>query len=366
MIRILHLPGTLSLNNGRMHVIMNVYRKIDRSRFQFDFLATDMEEKSFADEIHELGGKIYTIPKAQKNNFFQLLKALRNVLKSNAYPIVHYHATSQWVAVLFGLKRYNVEQLIIHSHATVYSDSFIKSIRNFVLSLPMFLSGTKFIAATYEAGQNIFLNKKFEVIPNSIDTERFNYNETARNTIRNQLGLAETDILLGNVGRYSKQKNQLFLINIFYNILKQPHRSNWFLLLVGQGSLKRKLIERATNLGIIDRIIFLTTQANIEHYYFAMDIFCFPSTYEGFGMVALEAQATGLPVVLSDVIPDAVKLRNSFELSLKSSDIDWSNLIISVSEIKHINRQEGVSLIKVAHMDSNSMVHQWENLYSAM
>lgn len=365
MIRVLHLPGTISLNNGRMHVIMNVYREIDRSKFQFDFLATDTEEQSFADEIHKLGGRVYTIPQAQKNNFFKLFQALRSLLKSNSYKYVHYHATSQWVAVLFGLRKYKVEQLIIHSHATVYSDSYIKSVRNFLLSVPALLSANKYVGATYEAAQGIFFNKKFEVIQNSIDVEKFSFSETERYKLRKKLRLKDTDILLGNVGRYSKQKNQVFLINIFYNIIKRDDANNWFLLLIGQGNAKKQLIERATQLGIIDKIIFLKTQSNIQRYYFAMDIFCFPSIYEGFGMAALEAQATGLPTIVSDVIPDAIKLKNSFELSLKSSALNWSDLIISVVKSQHFNdRHKATSVIKDAHLDSNSIVHKWEELYS--
>lgn len=363
MLRILHLPGTVSLKNGRMHVIMNIYRKIDKSKFQFDFLVTDMEEESFIDEIHSLGGKVYTVHKNQRNNFFILFRKLQNVLKQNNYQIIHYHATSQWGTVLLGLKKANVKQVIIHSHATVYSDSIIKSIRNGILSLPIFFSGTKFIAVTYEAGKGVFFRKKFKIIPNSIDTEKFKYNEQNRHLVRQRLDINNNDIVLGNVGRYSKQKNQLWLIEIFYSILNMDNNKSWILLLIGQGKLKKQLVDKISQLGIEDKVVLLNTQSDIEQYYAAMDIFCFPSTYEGFGMAAIEAQSNGLPVVLSDVIPDAVKFENSFEMSLSDSEKIWAKKIIAIS--RHtIKRSNGNFLIKKAHMDSDSVVREWEKIYT--
>lgn len=362
MIRILHLPGTVSLKNGRMHVIMNIYRKIDKSKFQFDFLVTDMEEESFIDEIHSLGGKVYTVRKNQRNNFFILFRKLQNVLKQNDYKIIHYHATSQWGTVLFGLKKTNVEQVIIHSHATVYSDSVIKSIRNFIMSLPIFFSGTKFIAVTYEAGKGIFLRKKFKVIPNSIDTEKFKYNEQNRQIVRQRINIKNNAIVLGNVGRYSKQKSQLRLIEIFFDILKMDTNNTWILLLIGQGKLKKQLMDKTSQLGIEHKVILLHTQSDIDQYYSAMDIFCFPSTYEGFGMAALEAQSNGLPVALSDVIPDAVKFENSFEMSLSDSNKDWARKIIEISRYT-VKRSDGKLLIEKAHMDSANVVRQWEEMY---
>lgn len=362
MIRILQLPGSLSLKNGRMHVIMNIYRKIDKTKFQFDFLATDMGDRSFEEEIRNLGGHIYTVPFEDRNNLILLRKMIKYVLLNNNYDIVHYHATSQWAVTLYGLKNFNIKQVIIHSHATTFSDSFIKSVRNGIMSLPIYISGTKYVAATYEAGKALFYGKKFEVVSNSIDVDRFKYNPNDRKLIRAKLGLIQNAVVVGNVGRFSKQKNQLWLIDVFYEILKVTKNKDWYLLLIGQGELRDEISTKVVELGIKKQVIILDTQSEIERYYSAMDVFCFPSIYEGFGMAAIEAEASGLPIVLSSVIPDAVKIKNVFELSLSDSLKKWSNKIIWASKLR-IARENGKKIVEEANMDDDSIVSKWENMY---
>lgn len=364
MIRILHLPGSVGIKNGRMHVIMNVYRQIDRSKIQFDFLATEAEGESFESEILEMGGKVFLIPEKKKNNFFLLSKKLKETLTIHNYAIIHYHATSQWAATLFSLHKYGIKKVIIHSHATVYSDSVLKSIRNRIISIPIFFSGTNFVAVTNEAGEKFFSKKKFEVIPNSIDIDRFKYNEVSRKRIRKSLNIKDNEVVIGNVGRFSKQKNQLFLLDIFREVLKNQNSDSntWKLLLIGQGSLKNKLKEKVQLLDLQDHVIILNTKFDIESYYSAMDIFCFPSTYEGFGMAALEAQSNGLPTILSDVIPDDVKLRDSVQLNLNLGKVEWAKTLRMISSTK-LQRSNGENIVKEAHFDSKYIANEWVNIY---
>lgn len=364
MIRILHLPGSVSLKDGRMHVIMNIYRHIDRSKVQFDFLAADLNDPSFVPEILALGGKVYLVPESKKNSFFILSKKLKEVLKNNNYTIIHYHATSLWASTLFSLKKYNIKKVIIHSHAPVYSDSRIKSIRNFIISIPMFFSGTNFIAVTRDAGK-IFLHKKnFDVIPNSIDIDRFQYSDIIRRETRKSLGIDDRNIVIGNVGRISKQKNQLFLLDVFNEVIKNQNVGQWVLLLIGQDDQKNKLFKKIEALGLKDRVIILSTQPDIERYYSVMDLFCFPSTYEGFGMAALEAQSTGLSVILSDVIPEEVKLENTVQLSLNDPLEKWAQEVIKAVSMKTA-RSKGRAIVENAHFDSKNVAEKWLNVYLA-
>lgn len=166
---------------------MNVYRHIDREKIQFDFLATDDGGDSFKSEIIKLGGRVYTIPRNKINNLPYLVKKLHNLVKDKHYTIIHYHATSQWVVALLGVKRLGVKKIIIHSHAPYYSDSFAKSIRNALISLPIFMEGTTFVAVSEEAGRGLFFRKSFQVIANSIDLKRFKYCERDRVYIRKKL-----------------------------------------------------------------------------------------------------------------------------------------------------------------------------------
>lgn len=363
MLRVLQLPGTINLKDGRMNVIMNVYRHIDREKIQFDFLATDDGGDSFKSEIIKLGGRVYTIPRNKINNLPYLVKKLHNLVKDKHYTIIHYHATSQWVVALLGVKRLGVKKIIIHSHAPYYSDSFAKSIRNALISLPIFMEGTTFVAVSEEAGRGLFFRKSFQVIANSIDLKRFKYCERDRVYIRKKLGLGSTDIIIGNVGRFSKQKNQFFALDVFSRV-KEKENKNWYLLLIGQGKLKKKLINRVKKLGIDKNVIILNTKKDIERYYSAMDSLLFPSIYEGFGMVALEAQANGLPVLISGAVPKIVNICGVTSLSLKNNSIEnWSDKLIGITASTKERRSDAINLIGKRGFDSFSIAEKWENLY---
>ena len=149
------------------------------------------------------------------------------------------------------------------------------------------------------------MNNKLIVINNGISTERFKFDKSTRTRIRKQLGISEDCVLLGHVGRFTSEKNQSFLIQVLSQI---PNKCNMQLLLIGEGPLVKDVMQLAKEKGIYKKIIQIARTDVVYDYMQAMDIFLFPSTYEGLGMVAIEAQASGLPVIASNGVPSMINI----------------------------------------------------------
>ncbi|OKZ73769.1 MAG: hypothetical protein BHW00_06520 [Clostridium sp. 26_22] len=273
--------------------IMNIYRNIDRKKVQFDFLVHNEKEEFYDKEINDLGGRIYRLTYKDDKNIFKYIKDLNDFFKGHKeYKIVHGHMQSMMPIYLYIAKKNKVSIRIAHSH----NNSYEKSIKGFLLHIlsrfSRLFANVKF-ACSKDAGVYLFgKNKKFEVINNGINIEKFVYNLDFREKIRNNLGLTENEILIGNVGRMEKQKNQLFLIDCFKELTKL--KNNYKLLIIGEGSLNDKIIKRIKKHNIQDKVLLLKNVKNVNEYMQAMDIFALPSLYEGLGIVLIEAQMSGL------------------------------------------------------------------------
>ena len=164
------------------------------------------------------------------------------------------------------------------------------------------------------------------ILPNAIDPERFKFNERARQEIRSRYGIAEDDFVIGHVGRFYPQKNHEFLIDVFNEVHKQ--KSNAKLLLLGDGPLQEQIRQKTKSLGLVESVIFVGLQKDPAPFYSAMDVFVFPSLWEGLGIVLLEAQYNGLPCIVSGAIPDEAAISNSFCLLNDFSSNKWCACIL--------------------------------------
>ena len=168
-------------------------------------------------------------------------------------------------------------------------------------------------------------------MPNAIDVKRFIFNEKTREDIRKELGVKEQEFLCGHAGTFSVPKNHTFLLDVFYEICRL--NDNARLLLIGEGILKAEMVEKAKRLGILDRIIFRQNLPNVNEHMMAMDLFIFPSLFEGFGMVSLEAQATGLNIIQSDSVPKDTHITECVvSMSLNSSPIEWAEKALAMPQ----------------------------------
>lgn len=334
-LRILHLPNTLSKKSGIMSFIMNYYRGIDKEKIQFDFLVFDTIEDNYEEEIVNLGGRIYKLNNSASKNPLFIQKEVNKFLNEhqNVYPIIHYHAISIWHFALKIAKKHRVKHIISHSHATMYSDKKISAIRNKFLISKMKKNTNHYFACSEAAGRFLYGDTlmdtgKVKITNNAVDCSKFKYDKIQRDVIRKDLGV-EDELIIGHVGRFNEQKNHLFLIDIFYAVLKKEPSAK--LVLVGEGPLRRMVEEKIERLKIEDSVFILGRRNDVPNILSAIDIFLLPSLFEGLPFVGVEAQASGLPIILSESITKEIGLNNYMYISLNMSANYWADKILSIN-----------------------------------
>ena len=276
-----HIMGKWN-GGGVESVVMNYYRNIDRNRIQFHFLCDEDSTDIPYEEIEKLGGKVIVIPPYQK--LFKYQKELYRIFKENNYKIIHSHINALSVFPLRIAKKAGVPIRIAHSHSTSNKKEWKKNILKMILRPFSKLYANNYFACTEYAGKWLFGKKVVErkelnVINNAIDLKKFEFNENRREDLRKELGIKEDVLVIGHVGRFMKQKNHEFLIDVFEKAIKQD--DNIYLILVGQGPLEDKIKEMAKEKGIENKILFLGQRNDVNKLYQAMDIFVLPSLYEG-------------------------------------------------------------------------------------
>lgn len=276
-----HIMGKWN-GGGVESVVMNYYRNIDRNRIQFHFLCDEDSTDIPYEEIEKLGGKVIVIPPYQK--LFKYQKELYRIFKENNYKIIHSHINALSVFPLRIAKKAGVPIRIAHSHSTSNKKEWKKNILKMILRPFSKLYANNYFACTEYAGKWLFGKKVVErkelnVINNAIDLKKFEFNENTREDLRKELGIKEDVLVIGHVGRFMKQKNHEFLIDVFEKAIKQD--DNIYLILVGQGPLEDKIKEMAKEKGIENKILFLRQRNDVNKLYQAMDIFVLPSLYEG-------------------------------------------------------------------------------------
>lgn len=301
--RILHIVSSLGTGSGVMAMLMNYHRHIDRERLQFDYLSFRNTTDTYEDEIRELGGRVYHISRPSPCGSFcgEMKSFFRE--HQGEYDTIHCHPL--YTAVIFAptARHYGVRRVIQHSHTTKYSDKRVSAVRN-LLMLALFDHRITDFAACSQEAKGIFFWKKSEevfLLPNAIDLPRYAFSEEARKELREQYQLPPEATVIGHVGRFSPEKNHRFLLEAFADYAQFDPTAR--LLLVGDGVLQEQVKQEAEARGLGESVIFAGRTNHAERAYSAMDVFVLPSVFEGFGLAAAEAQANGLPCVLSDRVP---------------------------------------------------------------
>ena len=270
------------MDGGVESVVMNYYRNIDKEKIQFHFLCDEDSTDIPYQEIEKLGGKVIIIPPYQK--LFKYQKELYRIFKENNYKIVHSHINAISVFPLRIAKKAGVPIRIAHSHSTSNKKEWKKNILKMILRPFSKLYANQYFACTEYAGKWLFGKKVVErkelnVINNAIDLKKFEFNENTREDLRKELGIKEDVLVIGHVGRFMKQKNHDFLIDIFNELIKK--NDNSILILIGQGPLLNDMKQKVRDLKIEDKVKFIGQIRDVEKYYNIMDVFLFPSIYEG-------------------------------------------------------------------------------------
>lgn len=360
-IRIAHIIGKWN-GGGVESVVMNYYQHIDRSKIQFDFICDEDSTNIAYEVIKKLGGRVFLIPPYQK--VFKYNKELLKIFKKENYKIVHSHINTLSVFPLRLAKKANIPIRIAHSHSTSNKKEWKKNLLKQILRLFSKIYATDYFACSEYAGRWLFGNKEFEkgnvyVLNNAIDVDKFKFDEKIRKQKRKELRIKDNQIVIGHIGRFVTQKNHTFLIDIFNEVHRQNNNS--VLLLVGQGPLQKEIENKVNNLGLRESVIFLGQRNDVDELYQAMDVFLFPSLYEGLGMVLIEAQCSNLPCICSTEVPAIAKVNNNLEfLSLSEPIEKWAS---SIKNIIAIERKSDLEKIKENNFDISEERKKLENRY---
>ena len=321
----------LGNNPGGMEAfVMNYFRELARQGVSFDFVSM-YGTIAYEKEILELGGRVFYVPNIKKD-YFGYIKAFRKLLSREKYDVVHVNMLSAANIVPLIVARYGkVPVVIAHSH----NSSTPGLLRNLMhkINRPLIpLFATEYFACSELAGEWLFSEKirkseNYHVVHNALNLEKFAFRQSERNEVRQELGV-EGKFVLGHVGRFEEQKNHEFLLKIFREVVSDCEEA--VLLLVGEGELQEEIRKKAKEYRIEDRIQFLGIRKDVARLWKGMDVFVFPSLFEGLPIVALEAQASGIRSVMADTITSEVKLIDKVEfLSLQDSPKKWSQTILS-------------------------------------
>lgn len=345
-IRVLH-EDVIMDQGGIEALLMNVYRHIDREKVQFDFMLHRPHHAFYEDEILSLGGRIYRTDRFSPipGQYQTFMNEVESILREHPeYKVFHAHAElNLWPLMV--AKKLGIPTRIAHSHNAktavnlkyfffLYEKAFIKN-----YCTDMFMCSTP--AGNWSFGKKAVESGNVKFIKNGIETERFVYSEAIRKEKRAELGL-RNEFVVGHVGRFMQQKNHIFLIEIFKEI--HSRRPDSLLLLVSDGCLMNDIKAKVHALGLDDAVRFLGKRRDVNELYQAMDVFLFPSLWEGLPLTGIEAQTAGLPVVMSDVITDEVCVTpNIYKVPLKASAEEWADKVLKVTEgFRRANMQQRV------------------------
>lgn len=301
-IRVLNL-FTIMDRGGAETMVMNYYRHVDRTKVQFDFLVHREQPGVYEDEIKSLGGRIYRMCPIYPQNFARYKRDIRAFFQEHPeYKIVHSHMSELGYFAFKEAAKQGVPVRICHAHNAPHGFD-IKMIMRTYFKKRMMPYLTHLFMCGLESGRWLYGKQnesRFIMLNNAIDAAAYTYAPAKRMEMRRELEIAD-ELVVGHVGRFNPQKNHPFLLAIFAALLKKE--PNAALLLVGGGEDMPKIQAKARELGIADHVRFMGVRSDVADLMQAMDVFAFPSLYEGLPVTMVEAQASGLPCIISDMVP---------------------------------------------------------------
>ncbi len=332
-VRVLHEDVILD-PGGIEALLMNLYRHIDRERLQFDFMVHRPQKGFYEDLVTDLGGRIYRTPPFDPFHYQAYKSSVVEILKTHPeYKVFHCHAELNLWPLQYA-KKLGVPTRIAHSHnakTTINLKYFFFLYEKLLIKnycTDMFMCSTP--AGEWSFGKAAVRSGRVRFIKNGVEVDRFRFNEQVRAAVRQELGF-EDHLVIGHVGRFMYQKNHLFLIDIFREIYLQNPKAR--LVMVGDGQLRADCEQKVCRLGLQDAVLFLGVRSDVDRLLQAFDLFLFPSLWEGLPLTGVEAQAAGLPVLMSDVITPEVHIVPQLRtLSVKDSPARWARTALELVE----------------------------------
>ena len=328
MIRVAQVMGYMN-GGGVEQVVMNYYRHIDRTKVQFDLIVCEGSGMVPRDEVESLGGRVFMVP--SYGRLSRYMWELERLFREEQWPIVHSHINALSVFPLSAAKRAGVPVRIAHSHSSsgggegeAARDALKSILRRFSTIYP-----THRFACGERAGRWLFGRAPFDVIPNAVDLSEFRPDTQDGLTMRAELGIPGEAFVIGHIGRMAPAKNHRRLLGVFASLLGlEPHA---LLVLAGEGALMGEVRAEAACLGVAERVLILGQRQDAARLYRLFDVFCMPSVYEGFPVVAVECQASGTPILSSTAVSEEVAVTPLMEFEpLEADNETWARHLLEM------------------------------------
>lgn len=352
MIRVAVIMGKMHAG-GKKNLVMEYYRHIDRDRVQFDFFCDADSNSIPVEEINSLGGRVYMIPPYQ--NIVSNMRAMKKLFRENHYSILHGYNSTMNLFSMFAGKQCGIPVRINESISMGHKDDRKNILKNLLKPFSTcfathYLSNGE-ACGRWQFGDKLYIEGKVVVFKTVIDTEKHKFEPQLRKKCRKEYGL-ENHIVIGHIGRFTAQKNTLFMIDIFHEIVQIEPTAK--LLIIGYGELEDEMKERIRKYGIEGQVIFLGKREDIHQFYNAMDCFLLPSLYEGLPVVGIEAECSGLPVLFSSEIPKESSPCDDlgYFMSLEKSANEWAREALNAIGRNSSERRDRSAEIKEAGFDS--------------
>lgn len=355
-IKIMHFLS--GVNFGGVEAVIYNYFNNMKNNAKYENIIVSHEKINYDNRkmFEKLNFRFYEVtPKRISliKNFFQI----NSIIKKEQPDIVHVHMTLSSYMALFIAYLNGVKVRICHSHLALNKISFKEKIEKYLCNY----YANVYFACSVDASKYLFLKsnqKEAYILNNAIDLKKFDYNESVRNEIRKELNISKK-FVIGNIGRFTEQKNHKKIISIFEKVLEK--KKNSILLLIGDGNLKEEIRNLVISKGLDKNVIFLSGTSEIQKYYQCMDAFLFPSLFEGLGIVAVEAQVSGLPCIVSDVVPKDIEITDLVEfVNLDLSSQEWAKILIKKSS--NI-RSSSLKKMKNTNFDIKSQSNELDKIY---
>ena len=329
---ILFIVPSLTLTNGISKFLFNYITNMDISNFNISILSSNLRPASeYLDYFKSNNIKVFLIDKLSKVGFLKWYSEVKKFFKDNHnYDIIYSNVANQSYFFFKIARKYNIKKLCLHAHATKGSDNWLKNMINRVLIYKVKKMTTNRFSCSFLAGKYVFGSKKFEIIPNAIEYEKYKFNEEFRNEIRNKYNINGKKII-GFIGRFTAQKNIYFFKKIAKTI-----NDNYIIIMIGEGDLKKGFIKKIKEENLENKFLFIDENSDVNKFYSAFDYFFLPSFFEGLPVVGVEAQINGLKCLFSDLITNELKISENV-LFLKND-----NPSIWISELTTYDRKSNV------------------------
>lgn len=356
---------TIMNRGGAESMVMNYFRHIDRTKVVFDFMVHREERGAYDDEIEALGGHIFRMIPFHPFTFSRYKTLISAFFDEHPdYRIIHGHCSELGYFVYKEASRRGIPVIIAHAHNAhalydakwIFRTWFKYRMRKYITQ--PFTCGEE--SAKWLFGKT--LAQKAILQRNAIDTSECQYNESIREKVRKEFSLSAETLLIGHVGRFNRQKNHDFLIDIFREVVNISEDSK--LLLVGKGELEQTIREKVTALGLTEKVIFAGIRSDVPELLQAMDVFLFPSFMEGLSLSMMEAQSSGLSCIVSNTIPEEVAKTDLVRfLPLSNTAEEWANVVMST---ERKDRSVYANMVMEAGYDIKENALWLQNLYESL